>query len=306
MIDKLEFLLALAREKHFGRAAEACGITQPSLSSAVKSIEEQLGVRIVERGSRFHGFTPEGERVLAWARRIVGDARTMRQELNALKRGLSGHLKVGVIPTALPFVPLLSMGFSRLHSNVGVSVMSMTSDAILEGLDNLELDVGISYIDTDPLQRFQAVALYEERYALLVSPDNPVSLRDTMTWEAAARLPLCLLTPDMQNRRIIDRHLADAGSNHAVRFESNSMTMLHVHVRSGDWATIAALGAGERFEPPMGLRAIPIVDPIVTHKIGLIFKSQEPQPPLVAAFLSFVQKLVRPSHAVPMVAAVGH
>ena len=78
MIDKLEFLLALAREQHFGRAAEACGVTQPTLSAGMKQLEEQMGVLLVNRGSRFQGFTPEGERVLDWARRIVGDTRAMR------------------------------------------------------------------------------------------------------------------------------------------------------------------------------------------------------------------------------------
>jgi DNA-binding transcriptional LysR family regulator len=81
VLDKLEFLLVLARERHFGRAAEAAGVTQPTFSSAVKSLEENLGTALVERGSRFRGFTPEGERVLEWARRLVGDARTMRHEL---------------------------------------------------------------------------------------------------------------------------------------------------------------------------------------------------------------------------------
>ena len=90
MIDKLDFILALAREKHFGRAAEACGVTQPTLSAGVKQLEEQMGVLLVNRGSRFQGFTPEGERVLDWARRIVGDTRAMREEINALRHGLSG------------------------------------------------------------------------------------------------------------------------------------------------------------------------------------------------------------------------
>src|SRR5687767_15187804 len=76
MIDKLDFILALARERHFGRAAEACGVTQPTLSAGVKQLEEQMGVLLVNRGSRFQGFTPEGERVLEWARRIVGDTRS--------------------------------------------------------------------------------------------------------------------------------------------------------------------------------------------------------------------------------------
>src|SRR3954454_24022514 len=98
MLDKLDFILALARERHFGRAAETCGVTQPTLSAGLKQLEEQMGVLLGNRGSRFKGFTPEGQRVLDWARRIVGDARTMRQEINALRHGLSGRLRLAVIP----------------------------------------------------------------------------------------------------------------------------------------------------------------------------------------------------------------
>src|SRR4030081_2412822 len=101
LIDKLDFLLALARERHFGRAAETCGVTQPTLSAGIKQIEEQMGVRLVNRGSRFQSFTPEGEKVLEWARRIVGDTRAMREEINSLRHGLTGQLRIAAIPTAL-------------------------------------------------------------------------------------------------------------------------------------------------------------------------------------------------------------
>jgi len=291
MIDKLELLLALAREKHFGRAAEACGMTQPALSSNLKSIEEQLGVRIVERGSRFLGFTPEGERVLDWARRIVSDTRAMRQEITTLKRGLTGHLRIGAVPTALPGVPELTQSFAKLNAGVCISVSSMTSDAILAGLDNLELDAGISYIDEVLAQRYRVLPLYEERYGLVVAPTNPLAKQSSITWAEAGGLRLCLLTPDMQNRRIIDHHLSEAGARPSVRLESNSMMMLHVHVRSGDWATIAAMGTGHRFDPPMGLKVIPLIEPTATHQIGLVARRQEPQPPLVSALLTLARKL---------------
>ena len=294
MNDKFELLLALARERHFGRAAEACGITQPTLSSALKSLEEQLGVRIVERGSRFVGFTAEGERVLEHARRTVADARMLRQELDAMARGLSGSLALGAIPTALPFVPELTIGFARAHAGVRLAVRSMSSDAILTGLDNLELDVGISYIDTEPLARFRTLPLYDERYALLVAAGSALAEAPSISWSEASRLALCLLTPDMQNRRIIDRQLSEAGAGAparpVVQIESNSMMTLHAHVRSGAWATIAALGQGERFEPPSGLRAIALVEPEITHQIGLVMKRQDPQPPIAAAFLAAVRK----------------
>src|SRR3981081_3015033 len=100
-MDKLDFILALAREKHFGRAAESCGVTQPTLSAGVKQLEAQMGVLLVNRGSRFRSFTPEGERVLDWARRIVGDSRAMRQELEALRPGLTWRLRSAPIPPTL-------------------------------------------------------------------------------------------------------------------------------------------------------------------------------------------------------------
>ena len=121
MIDKLEMFIALATERHFGRAAEACGVTQPSLSSAIRQLEDQLGVQLVFRGSRFQGLTPEGQRVLDWARRIVGDMRALKSEMRTVHAGLSGNLRLGVIPTALPMVADLTAPFIARHPNVPIA-----------------------------------------------------------------------------------------------------------------------------------------------------------------------------------------
>jgi DNA-binding transcriptional LysR family regulator len=291
MIDKLELLLALARERHFGRAAEAAGITQPTLSSAVKSLEDQLGVLIVERGSRFRCFTPEGERVLDWARRIVGDARAMRQEIEALKRGLSGHLRLAVIPSALPFLAELTVPMRRRYPDVNLTVLSMTSDSILAKLENLEVDIGISYVDSEPPPRFETIRIYDERYVLLVAPESPLAKREQVTWAEAGQLPLCLLTPDMQNRRLIDRHLKEAGVNQKPTLESNSMLVLYAHVRSGEWASILPSRLAETLDRPSRLRPISLVEPSVTHKIGLIVTKREPHSPLVAAFIAHAKRV---------------
>src|ERR1700761_4079521 len=115
VLDKLNYLIALAQEQHFGRAAEACGVTQPTLSAGIKQLEDILGVLLVQRGSRFHAFTPEGQRVLEWARRIVGDARAMRREMSPLKRGPGGHIKIAAIPTALAMVASLTTPYRERH-----------------------------------------------------------------------------------------------------------------------------------------------------------------------------------------------
>jgi DNA-binding transcriptional LysR family regulator len=291
MIDKLDFILALARERHFGRAAEACGVTQPTLSAGVKHLEEQMGVLLVNRGSRFQGFTPEGERVLDWARRIVGDTRSMREEINALRHGLSGQLRIAAIPTALPMVAALTTPYREKHPNVRFTIYSRTSIEVLDLLGNLEIDAGITYIENEPLGHVTAVPLYRERYRLLTSADAPLGDRQTVTWGEVAQVPLCLLTPDMQNRRIIDRLLQRAGVESRPTLESDSMILLYSHVRTGRWASVMPAKLAETLGFTDAIRAIPITDPEAVQTIGLVAPAREPMMPTTAALVEEARRL---------------
>lgn len=285
MIDKLEFFIALARERHFGRAAEECGISQPTLSAAIRQLEEQLGVMLVQRGSRYQGLTPEGQRVLEWARRIVGDTRTMREEMRTARRGLSGHIRLAVIPTALAMVPRITEPFQEKHPDVTFSVLSRTSLQVLSLLENLEIDAGITYLDNEPLGRVTSVPLYAERYHLITAAGSPLADRESVTWVEASSLRLCLLTSDMQNRRIINQHMLEAGATVKPTLESNSMIVLFSHVRTGRWASIMPKNVAQAFGFPAQIRMIPIRDPEVEHLVGLVATYREPFTPLVSALL---------------------
>ena len=293
MIDKLEYLLALARERNFGRAAEQCGVTQPTFSAGIKQLEDTLGVMLVQRTSRFLGFTSEGERVLDWARGIVADTRAMRQEMQTLKKGLSGHLKIAAIPTALAMVSTLTTPFRAKHPNVKFTVLSRTSAEVLSMLENLEVDAGLTYIDNEPLGRMRAVPLYLEQYRLLTSESSPLGDRDKVSWAEVAKIPLCLLTPDMQNRRIIDGLLQAAGGRPEPTLESNSMIVLFSHVRTGRWASVMPEKLADTLGLTERLRAIPIVEPEVMHQIGLVVPPREPMTPLVAALVAETSHLAK-------------
>jgi DNA-binding transcriptional LysR family regulator len=286
LIDKLEFLMALAREQHFGRAADACGVTQPTLSAGIKQLEESMGVLLVNRGSRFHGLTPEGERVLDWARRIVGDTRSMRQEINTLRHGLTGRLRLAAIPTALAMVAALTTPFRERHPRVQFTVWSRNSAEVLALLENLEIDAGLTYLDNEPLGRVSSVPLYRESYRLLTSAGAPLGNRETVTWAELADVPLCLLTPDMQNRRIIDRLLKTAGADSRPMLESDSMILLFAHVRTGRWASVMPAKLAETLGLTETIRAIPIVEPDEVHTIGLVIPEREPMTPLTAALVA--------------------
>jgi DNA-binding transcriptional LysR family regulator len=291
VIDKLEFLIALAREKHFGRAAEVCNVTQPTLSSGIKQLEETLNTLLVNRGSRFEGFTPEGERVLEWARRIVADSRAMRQDLDALKRGLSGEIRIAAVPTALPMVVSLTTPYRAKHPDVRFTVWSRTSIDALAQLENLEVDAALTYVDNEPLGRVTSIPLYRERYRFLTSADAPLGQREQVTWAEVGKMPLCLLTTDMQNRRIIDQILRSCGIDAAPTLQSNSMVLLFSHVRTGQWASIMPAVLADNLGLTPAVRAIPIVEPDVSHVIGLVVPQREPMTPLVAALVAEAKKV---------------
>lgn len=291
MIEKLEFLIMVASEKSFSRAAELCGVTQPTLSAGIKQLEDTFGVLLVNRSSRFHGLTAEGERVLEWAKRIVGDTRAMRQDVRALKEGLTGPLRIAVIPTALGIVTKLTETYRRKHPNVRFTVLSASSTDVLTMLENLEIDAGITYLNNEPLGRVRAMPLCLERYRLLTSAGNPLGDRDRVTWSEVGKIDLCLLTPDMQNRRIIEQLIRNAGSEPAPILETNSAILLFDHVKSGRWATVLPEKLAKTLGVEAPLRAIPIVEPEAVYEIGLIAPQRDPVIPSVAALVAEAKAL---------------
>lgn len=291
MIDKLEYLIALSTERHFGRAAERLGITQPTLSAGIRQLEERLGTTLVNRGSRFRGLTEEGERALAWARRITDDVRTMREEIRTVKRGLSGHLRIGAVPTSLPIVSRLTAPFHLRHDNVTFDVISQTASEIIAAIANFEIDVGLTYLEDERLKKLDTRALYDERYCLVTRRDSLYHDRQQVTWEEVAGLKLGLLSPSMQNRQILNRHLGAGGRRFETVMESNSMIALLSQTRLAGIATVmphrsaALLGLAEP------LVAIPITGPDVSYRIGLVTARRELRPPIVAAFWEETQEI---------------
>src|SRR6218665_284608 len=104
-IRQLNYVVALAREQHFGRAAAACNVSQTDLSGAIRSLEQELGIVIVQRGLRFQGFTRVGERVLAWASLVLAYCEGLRQDARAGENDPVGILRMGAIPASLPLDP---------------------------------------------------------------------------------------------------------------------------------------------------------------------------------------------------------
>jgi DNA-binding transcriptional LysR family regulator len=286
VLEKLTYFVALAREQSFRRAAEACGVAQPTLSAGIKQLEDECGVMLVLRSSRFHGLTPEGEKVLVWAKRLIGDARAMRQELQFMREGLTGHLRIAVIPTALAMVPVLTTPCRKRHPALQFTVLSCPSSRILELLENLEVDAGITYLNNEPLGRLQTVPLYSERYRFITTEAAPLADRESVSWAELSQVPLCLLTPDMQNRRIMDRLMREAGVEPRAALESNSQVTLLAHVISGEWATVLPESIADTLALAPRLRCIPVAPAGTAYDVGLVLPQHEPMPLLAAALMA--------------------
>ena len=287
-IRQLEYLVTLAREKHFARAAEACHVSQPALSSAIRGLEKELGVMIVQRGRRFMGLTLEGERVLSWAQQTLASLTYMREDASAAKSSMTGTLRVGAIPTTMTVAALLTGPCFSAYPNIRYSLSSLTADAIASQLDHFELDLGLTYLDDKVIEGFEKLHLFDERYVLLA--DRKVSLDPTLTWEQAARLPLCLLTGKMRNRQVIEAAFRRAGVQPTVILESDSLFSLYAHVSEAGLFSIVPHSLLKFFDLRNRVQARPVV-PQLTRAIGLIARNQPSLAPITAAVWAIARGL---------------
>ena len=163
----LQFLAALAREKHFARAARECGVSQPAFSMRIRGLEERLGVAIVKRGNRYQGLTPEGEAILRHGRRILDDMRFLEQDLLAARGKISGRLTLGVVPTAAAYAGGLAIRLHARYPGIVARIETGTSVAIQGRIEDGSLDAGLTYDDSVSADVMNVQPLYEEHYVLL-------------------------------------------------------------------------------------------------------------------------------------------
>lgn len=298
-IRQLQYLVALARERHFTRAAQSCDVTQPTLSERIRQLELELGVPIVARGQRFHGFTTEGERVLKWAQAILDNWAALKHEIAQIRDGddaAAGRLTIGVVPSALPIAARLLKALRQRSPNIDLVVLSSTSEDIRRSLEEFSIDAGITYLDNESIDGLLSRPIYRERYCLFVRSDDPLAGRASIGWAEAANHPLALLTGNMQNRRIIDRAFRTAKASPRTRMETNSLVTLGASVRETGLATVMPEYMAKTLAMAE-IRAIPLVSPTVEHVVGIVAVDRTPMPALVTMALETAVQLAASDEA---------
>src|SRR5262249_32189898 len=156
-------------------------------------------------------------------------------------------------------------------------------------------DVGLSYLDNEPIEGMRAEAIYMERYCLLVRADHDLAGKKSATWAEAARQPLCLLTPNMQNRRIVDRAFRSAGVTPVPRLETHSVINLLSNVHLLGLTSVVPEYFLELLGPMSDIRAVPLKEPAVEHSVGLVAVDRDPVSPLVLAVFECAKSMEGPT-----------
>jgi DNA-binding transcriptional LysR family regulator len=287
-IRQLEYLVTLAREKHFAKAAEVCHVSQPALSSAIRSLEKELGIMIVQRGRRFLGFTVEGERVLEWAQQTLASLTHMREDATESKASMTGTLRIGAIPTTTAVTAFLTAPCHAAYPNIRFTVTTLSAEAIVTQLDQYELDLGLTYLDDKVLEGFETLPLFQERFVLLAK--HGVAMEPALTWEHVARLPLCLLIGKMRNRQVIDAAFRRAGVKPDVVLETDSLFSLYAHVSDAGLFSVVPHSLLNYLDLKDRVQARAIT-PEVSRGIGIIARNQPALAPITGAVWEIARKL---------------
>ena len=290
-IRQFLYLVAVAEERHFGRAARRCHVSQPSLSSGIKQLELELGVPIFlrGRGQRFQGLTAEGDCVANWSRGVLKYCDAMRKEIAIMKKDLTGNLRLGAMPSMSPVLPSVLQNFRDQYPGVRIDVQFIGTEAMKLGLNNFALDVALTYLDKADLGRKNTLPIYTEKLSLLV-PDRPeYKKRKTITWREASELPLAMLRPTMHERRFVDQVFKSVGCYPVAKVESESILHLMFQTQFTELCTIIP----SHFAHLPGLfkntRALPLVEPIVSQEVGLFWTEGEIVLPMANAFVSILK-----------------
>lgn len=292
-LRQFKYLVAVVEEGHFGRAAQKCNVTQPSLSCGIKQLELEIGVPIFlrGRGQRFCGLTPEGDRVAKWARNVIANCEAMRDEVSAMQKNLHGRLRMGAMPSMSPVLPLLLQMVREQHPNVAMDVQFIGNDAMKTGLNNFSLDVALTYFDRAELGRRNTLKIYSEKLSLLVPDTEEFAGRSEISWKEAADLPLAMLRSGIHERRFVDQVFESVDRSPMPKVESESILHLMFQVQFAGLCTI--IPSHFTIMPGLhrGTRALRLVDPVVSQDVCLFWAEGEIMTPMAAALVAAVKKL---------------
>ena len=270
-LQQLRYIIAIDDFRHFGKAAEACGLTQSTLSLMVKKLEEELDVRIFDRDAHPVAPTEIGRRVIDRAKVVMYSVEQISLMTKSEKEILSGPLKIALISTVSPIlVPGMFKYFGSNYQSISLQTEEMLSSTIKDKLRKAEVDMGIlagPINDPDLLE----IPLYHERFMAYVSPDNPAFALDRITTDQLNKQHIWIIGDGL--RQMAPGEMKECGLSYERLFEGGRVGILIQVVNDNGGITIIPETHTDLIMYSQQRCLLPIVDPVPSRTISLAIRS---------------------------------
>ncbi len=269
----LKYFVALSEQRHFGKAARACFVSQPTLSTQIMKMEEELGVKLVERAPRKVMLTPAGTDLARRARRILAEVEEMKEAARRNANPEEGRLRLGVFPTLAPYLlPHVVPGLHVQHPQLELLLTEEKSDVLLQRLRDGKLDAILLALPVHDDQ-LHAQFLFEEHFLLAAPVGHPLAARKNLDVAALNAESLLLLEDGHCLRDQALDVCRLAGAHEKPDFRATSLETLRQMVAAGVGVTLLpALSVRDPITQPSGIRLVPFRKPAPSRRIALVWR----------------------------------
>jgi LysR family transcriptional regulator, hydrogen peroxide-inducible genes activator len=280
-LTELRYIVAVARERHFGRAAQTCFVSQPTLSVAVKKLEEELGVTLFERGPSEVTITPPGHKIIAQAQRVLEEAARIRDLAAAGRDPLAGALRLGAIYTIGPYLlPKLIPILRRVAPAMQLHIQENFTHRLADSLKNGEVDVILVALPFDE-PGIETRAVYDEPFFVAIPKGHAWEGRKRVTSEELTRESLLLLG---EGHCFRDQVLEFCHTSRTRAIEGGSLETIRQMVASGVGVTVLpATSVGPNNTSGDLIRILPFGKPVPSRRVGLAWRRSFPRPEAIEA-----------------------
>ncbi len=290
----LKYILAVAETRHFGRAAERCFVSQPTLSGQIKKLEAELDVVIFERTNRSVEITPVGAIILAHAQLALEQTGAIEQAASAHQDPLAGALRVGAIPTISPYlIPQVLVPLKRTHPKLRLVLSEEITDSLIERLSRHEIDAALLATPIDGTE-FESIALFEEPFWLAHPANHALGSQTAITAKDLEAIDLLLLADGhCLTHQVMDvcRLAERPTQGEMADLRASSLETLLQLVAAGFGCTlIPALAMRGGWMIDSGIAVRPLDLPDAFRRISLVFRRSFPRRQALTAFADIVRE----------------
>jgi LysR family hydrogen peroxide-inducible transcriptional activator len=293
-LQQLEYVLALDKTRHFVRAAESCGVTQPTLSAMIQKLEDEMDCKIFDRSRQPIEPTEIGKQIISQAQVIIYQVNQLKESIQSVKKSLSGSLNLAIIPTIAPYLlPRFISLFKRMYPDIQLKVSELHTDTIVEKLRIAEIDMAIL---STPLEdpRILEVPLYYEKFVAYISPVEPIYERTELS---ANDMPLDRLWVLEEGHCLRNQvfNFCHEKPNHNSIYEAGSIdTLVKIVDLNGGYTIIPELHV-ELLSEKQKLNLREIIKPEATREISVVIRHDFVREGILNAVAECVKQII-PSH----------